>query len=120
MTDRQARTVIGAAIEVHRHLGPGFLESIYEEALCVELNLRRVPFRRQVPIPIRYKCHQIAQTKVDLLVGTELVIELKAVTGLLPIHVAQLFSYLKAGPFQLGLLINFNVSVLREGIRRLI
>jgi GxxExxY protein len=120
MIDGQARAAIGAAIEVHRHLGPGFLETIYEEALCLELNLRRVSYQRQVPIPVRYKGREIAQTKLDLIVENQLVIELKAVTALLPIHVAQLISYLKAGPFRLGLLINFNVSVLRTGIRRVI
>jgi GxxExxY protein len=118
--DRQARAVIGAAIEVHRHLGPGFLESTYEEALCVELDLRGIPFRRQVPVPIRYKSHEIAEARLDLLVGAQLVVELKTVAALLPIHMAQLLSYLKAGRFRLGLLVNFNVPVLRQGIRRLI
>jgi len=100
--------------------GTGFLESAYEQALVVELDLRRIPFRRQVPLPLRYKGRSIAESRVDLLVGNELVVELKAVETLLPIHMAQVLSYLKAGSFLLGLLINFNATTLRQGIRRLI
>ena len=118
--DTWAHRVIGAAIEVHRHLGPGFLESVYEEALVVELGLRGIPFRRQVPIPVRYKGLSVAEARLDLVVGAQLVVELKAVAALLPIHMAQLLSYLKAGSFQLGLLINFNVMTLRQGLRRVI
>ncbi|HET6147131.1 MAG TPA: GxxExxY protein [Polyangia bacterium] len=118
--DTQARAVIGAAIEVHSHLGPGFLESTYEEALCVELELRRVPFQRQVPLRVRYKGRDVTETRLDLIVGEGLVIELKAVSALLPIHAAQVISYLRAGSFQLGLLLNFNVTVMRQGIRRFI
>jgi len=101
-------------------IGPGFLESIYEEALCVELDLRRIPFRRQVPFPLQYKGRDIAEARLDLVVGDKLVVELKAVTVLLPIHAAQILSYLKAGSFPLGLLLNFNVPILRQGIRRVI
>ena len=113
--------MIGAAIEVHRHLGPGFLESVYEEALVVELGLQEIPFRRQVPVPVRYKGLSVAEARLDLLVGAPAPgVELKAVAALLPIHMAQLLSYLKAGSFQLGLLINFNVMTLRQGLRRVI
>ncbi len=118
--DRLARSVIGAAIEVHRHLGPGFLEGAYEEALVVELGLRGIPFERQKPVPVHYKEHHVGEGRVDLLVGGELLVELKAVEALAPIHKAQVISYLKAMGFHLGLLINFNVPVLRDGVQRVV
>ena len=108
--DRLARMVIGAAIEVHRHLGPGYLESVYEEALIVELGLRSGPFERQVPIRVVYKGHDIGDGRLDLLVDTELIVEMKAVEMLAPIHSAQVISYLKATGRHLGLLINFNAA----------
>ena len=112
--------IIGAAIEVHRHLGPGYLEATYEEALVQELGLRSIPFTRQVSMPITYKGQVVSEARLDLLVRDEIVVELKAVAALQPIHTAQLISYLKAGAFELGLIINFNVPLLREGIRRVI
>jgi GxxExxY protein len=118
--DELARRVIGAAIEVHGVLGPGFLESVYEEALCVELTLRGIQFGRQVPIGVQYKGQTVGDARLDLLVGEKLVVELKAVERLAPIHVAQILSYLKATRLQLGLLISFNVTLLRHGIRRVI
>ena len=118
--DELARATIGAAIEVHRHLGPGFLESIYEQALAVELELRGVPFARQVPIPALYKQRSVGDARIDLLVGGALVVELKAVELVLPIHEAQLMSYLRLLKQPLGLLINFNVRVLRDGVRRVV
>ncbi|XXR63662.1 GxxExxY protein [Sorangium sp. So ce388] len=118
--DRVARRVIGAALEVHRLLGPGFLEGIYEEALCVELSLQRVPFARQVPIGIDYKGIPVGQARIDLVVAELVIVELKAVEQIAPIHVAQLLSYLKGMNLRLGLLITFNVSMLRTGIRRVI
>jgi len=118
--DRLARTVIGAAIEVHRHLGPGYLEGVYEEALAVELRLRGVLFERQKAIAVTYKGHNVGEGRVDLLVGDELLVELKAVEALAPIHKAQLLSYLKAMGCHLGLLINFNVPVLRAGVQRVV
>ena len=118
--DRLAREVIGAAIEVHRVLGPGFLESVYEEAMCVELELRKIPFSRQAPIAVNYKGRRIGDNRLDLLVGDRLVVELKAVDDFAPIHNAQLISYLKATGHQLGLLVNFNVRILRDGIRRVV
>ena len=118
--DRLAHRVIGAAIEVHRLLGPGFLEAVCEEALCVELALRGMGFARQVPCGVRYKGNVVGQARMDLLVADRLVVELEAVESIAPIHVAQLLSYLKAGNFRLGLLITFNVVVLRRGIRRVI
>ena len=110
--------VIGAAIEVHRHLGPGFLESVYEEALSLELGQTGVPFRRQVSAAVNYKGRRVGETRMDLLVDERLVVELKAIETVLPIHLAQVLSYLKAGDFQLGLLINFNVVALRRGVHR--
>jgi GxxExxY protein len=101
-------------------LGPGFLESIYEEALCVELTLRRIAFQRQVPVPIFYKGAAIGQGRLDLLVQGKLVVEIKTVESLAPIHSAQAISYLKATGHQLALLINFNSAVLKDGIKRII
>jgi GxxExxY protein len=118
--DEYARGVIGAAIEVHRHLGPGYLESAYEEALVVELKLRRLSVSRQIAIPLRYKSVVVGEARIDLLVEDELVVELKSVDALHAIHHAQLVAYLKAGAFQLGLLINFNVPLLKHGIRRVL
>ena len=112
--------VIGAAIEVHRILGPGFLESVYEEALCVELNLRKIPFVRQQKLFIDYKGNSVGEGRVDLLVGNALLMELKAVEALHPIHHAQVISYLKTLRCPLGLLINFNVVKLKDGIRRIV
>jgi len=113
--DRLANAVIGAAIEVHRVLGP-----VYEEALAVELELRGIPFARQIPAAVDYKGHAVGEGRLDLLVGGKLVVELKAVEALAPIHSAQVISYLKATGHELGLLINFNVALLKEGIRRIV
>lgn len=112
--------VIGAAIEVHRILGPGYLESIYEEALVHELQLRNIPLERQKVININYKDKTIGEGRLDLLVDQCLIIELKAVNELADIHVAQVLSYLKTTGLQLGLLINFNTKYLRDGIKRVI
>ncbi|WP_437774925.1 GxxExxY protein [Sorangium sp. So ce1097] len=114
------RQVIGAAIEVHRVLGPGFLESVYEEALGVELSLQRIPFRRQVVIGVDYKGRVVGEGRVDMLVADRLLVELKAVEHLAPIHVAQLLSYLKATKLRHGLLVTFNVPALRLGIKRVV
>ncbi len=119
-TDKLAHAVIGAAIEVHRQLGPGFLESIYEEALCVELADAGIPVERQKEIGVIYKCRTIGKHRLDLLVGEVLIVELKTVEALADIHKAQVISYLKAAGLQLGLLINFNVPVLKSGIQRIV
>ncbi|HEY5926959.1 MAG TPA: GxxExxY protein [Kofleriaceae bacterium] len=118
--DQLAHDVIGAAIEVHRELGPGFLEGVYEEALTRELRTRRIQFEQQVSLPVYYKGAVVAEARLDLLVAEVLVVELKAVEELRPVHVAQVLSYLRAGAFQLGLLFNFNVYSLSRGIRRVI
>jgi len=118
--DELARKVIGAAIEVHRTLGPGYLENIYEEALCVEIAGQNIPFEGQFKMAIEYKGRKIGEGRLDLLVGKILPVELKAVDSLGTIHRAQLISYLKMTRLQLGLLINFNVPVLKQGIKRVI
>ena len=101
-------------------LGPGFLESVYEEALAVELALRGLAFKRQVAIALQYKGTPNGQARLDFLVAGRLVVELKASESLLPVHLAQVLSYLKASGQTLGLLINFNVRAFRQGIRRVI
>jgi len=119
-TNRVTGAVIGPAIEVHKALGPGFLESVYEEALCVELALQGVKFARQVLVAVDYKGHRIGESRLDLLVENTVVVELKATDALAPIHTAQVISYLKATGCRMGLLINFNVRRLTSGIRRII
>ena len=118
--EQLARRVIGCAIEVHKVLGPRFLESVYEEALSVELRMHGIPFVRQPLVDVGYKGHHVGAHRLDLLVGEVLVVELKAVEAIDPIYIAQVLSYLKATGNRLGLLINFNVSVLKQGIRRII
>ena len=118
--DRVAHRVIGAAIEVHRHLGPGFSEAVYEEALAIEFGLREVPFARQIPLPVHYKGHQVGEGRADFLVDGALVVEIKAAQQLLGVHSAQVISYLKAGGFHLGLLLNFQEAVMRRGIKRVV
>ena len=113
-----SEAVIGAAIEVHRHLGPGFLESIYERALAIELTERGIPHLFQVACPVSYKNRPAGDLRLDLLVDRQLVVELKSVEMLTSIHQAQLLSYLRATNLSLGLLINFNVTQLVRGIKR--
>ena len=113
--------IIGAAIEVHPTLGPGLLESAYEQCLEQELSLQEIPFERQKPLPVYYKGTQLdCGYRLDFLVAGIVVVEVKAIDALLPIHQAQLLSYLKLGGWKLGLLINFHVPLLREGIRRIV
>jgi GxxExxY protein len=118
--DTFAKVVIDAAIEVHRELGPGYVESVYEEALAIELIARHVDFERQKIIAVDYKGWQVGQGKVDIVVGGRLIVELKAVEKLLPVHRAQVISYLKATAQPLGLLVNFNERLLRDGIWRIV
>ncbi|HEX5513015.1 MAG TPA: GxxExxY protein [Gammaproteobacteria bacterium] len=118
---RLSGSIIAAAIDVHRHLGPGLLESAYEAALCHELHRRDIPFQRQQPLPVIYKGPALeCAYRLDLVVAEKLIVEIKAVEQLLPIHKAQLLTYLKLSGKRLGLLINFQVPVLRDGIKRLI
>src|SRR3989304_1582728 len=118
--DELAQRVIGAALEVHRALGPGYQESIYEEALAFELTQIGVDFERQRTFRVDYKGHVVGEGRVDLLVDRKLVVELKAIEKLQPVHKAQVISYLKVTACQIGLLINFNESLLRSGIQRII
>ena len=115
------RRVIGAAIEVHKILGPGLLESAYEECLGYELKLRKFVFERQKELPIEYKGVKLdCGYRLDIVVENMLILELKACENLLPIHEAQLLTYLKLTGIKVGLLINFNVPVLKEGIKRIV
>ncbi|MEW6609727.1 MAG: GxxExxY protein [bacterium] len=113
--------IIGAAIEIHKTLGAGLLESTYEECLCYELSILGLHFKRQVELPVRYKGVRLdCGYRLDLLVEEEVVVELKTVEQLLPIHEAQLLTYLKMINKRVGLLINFNVPVLKDGIKRIV
>jgi GxxExxY protein len=113
--------VIGAAIEVHRVLGPGLLESAYEECLCRELALRKIQFQRQRSLPVEYKGVKLTcGYRIDLLVADTVVVEIKAVEDLTFVHEAQLLTYLRLGGWKVGLLINFSAPVLRQGIKRLV
>ena len=118
--DELAHRVIGAAIEVHKILGPGFLESIYIKAMDYELRSSGLLVEREKEILVPYKDIQIPGQRVDLLVEGRIIVELKAVESLAPIHEAQLISYLKATHLRLGLLINFRVPLLKDGIRRIV
>jgi GxxExxY protein len=112
-------TVIGAAIEVHRELGPGLLESAYQQCLCHELTLRRIRFELQRDLPVSYKNIKLdCGYRIDLLVENIVVVEIKSIDALHPIHDAQLLTYLRIGQWPVGLLINFNSTVLKDGIRR--
>ena len=115
-----AKRTIGAAIEVHKQLGPGYLENIYEEALAIELDSRNIKYQRQHEVTIQYKNINIGNGRLDLLIENKLVVELKTTDSLLPIHQAQVISYLKATNLKLGLLINFNTPLLKQGIKRII
>jgi GxxExxY protein len=117
--DELTEQIIGAAIEVHRVLGPGLLESIYEEALCIELNLRGIAFQRQVEVDVLYKGNPIKGQRLDLLVGGQVVVELKSVARLPDVVTAQILSYLKAAGLKRALLINFGCARLVDGITRL-
>jgi GxxExxY protein len=111
--------IIGAAIEVHRALGPGLLESAYAACLAEELMLRNVPFRREISLPVLYKGRQLdCLYRLDLVVADLVVVEVKSVAAIEPVHEAQLLTYMNLGGWPLGLLINFNVPALRNGIRR--
>jgi len=120
-TDPLTEKIIGAAIEVHRALGPGLLESIYEECLCHELALQKLEFRRQIPVPLVYKDVQLENPlRIDLLVADEVIVELKSVDKLSGLHQAQLLSYMKLAGKTKGLLLNFNCPVLTDGIKRMV
>ena len=119
-TESLATAVIGCAIEVHRVLGPGFPEAVYEESMAIELAKQGLPFERQRSFEVRYCGRVVGAGRLDLLVGGSLVVELKAVEAISPIHKAQVLSYLRATGLRLGLILNFNCAVLKSGIARVI
>ena len=119
MNDILTQKIIGAAIEVHKTLGPGLLESIYEEALCHEFDLRGISFRRQVEIDVIYKDKVIKGQRLDVLVEEEVIVEIKSLSKLPDVSTAQTLSYLKATNLKRGLIINFGAKMLVEGIRRI-
>jgi len=113
------KEIIGAAIEVHRHLGPGLLESAYQQCLAKELELREIPCQYEWPLPLEYKGLRMnCGYRVDILVANEVVVETKSIEAIAPVHEAQLLTYMRLGGWKVGLLINFNVLVLKNGIRR--
>ena len=120
-SDRLTEKMIGFAIEVHRQLGPGLLESAYEECLCYELRESGLSFRRQVPLPVVYKAVRLdCGYRIDVVVEEAVILELKTVERLIPIHEAQLLTYLRLSGLRTGLLLNFNSPVLKDGIRRMV
>ena len=119
--DPLSERVIGLAIDVHRALGPGLLESAYEECLCLELRQADVSYTRQVPLPIVYKGMRLdCGYRLDVVVAHSLILEIKSVEQLLPIHEAQILTYLRLSGTKVGLLINFNTALLKNGVRRFI
>jgi len=112
--------IIGCAIEVHRNLGPGLLESVYEKALAIELKDDGLKYVRQKKLPVKYKNKSIGEFKIDILVENKIVLELKSVERHDPVFEAQLLSYMKLGNYKLGLLINFNTKLLKNGIKKMI
>lgn len=119
MSDALTEKIIGAAIEVHKILGPGLLETIYEEALCHEFSLKNISFARQVAVEVEYKEHKIQGQRLDLLVDEQVVVEMKSVQKLPEVATAQVLSYLKATGLKRGLLINFGQQTLIEGVKRI-
>jgi GxxExxY protein len=113
--------IIESAIEVHRHLGPGLLESAYEECLCFELKQHDLSFERQKPLPLKYKSVELdCGYRIDILVEDKVIVELKCVDKINPIHEAQLLTYLRLSDKKVGLILNFYVSLMKDGIRRLV
>jgi GxxExxY protein len=114
------RRTIGCCIEVHRALGPGFREAIYVRALCLEFEHDGMPYETESRCEVRYRGHLIARHRIDLVVAAQLVVEVKAVEHVAPVHHAQVLSYLRASGIRAGLLVNFNEAVLKDGVRRLV
>jgi GxxExxY protein len=120
-SDPLTEKIIGFAIEVHRQLGPGLLESAYEECLCYELKQSGLIFQRQVPLPVLYKAIRLdCGYRIDIVVEKKVILELKTVERLIPVHDAQLLTYLKLSRLRTGLLLNFNSPTLKDGIRRMV
>ena len=120
LEDKITDKIIGCAIEVHKKLGPGLLEKIYENALCVELGLNNVKYEAQKPLAVNYKRKYIGDYRIDILIEDKIVVEIKSVERHDPIFEAQILSYMKLGCFKIGLLINFNSKLLKDGIKRYI
>ena len=119
--DELSNKILGCAIEVHRELGPGLLESTYEQCLAYELSRLQIPFKLQVELPVEYKQIRLdCGYRIDLLVDDRIILELKSVDQLLKIHEAQMLTYMKLAGVRVGLLINFNVDALRKGVRRFV
>ena len=119
--DEVSRSVIGCAIEVHRTIGPGLLESTYRQCLACELSHAQIPFQMEVPLPVRYKDVLLdCGYRIDLLVNGDLIVEIKSIETLLPIHQAQILTYMRLAKIPIGLLINFNVLKLQKGIKRFV
>ena len=119
--DELSKKVIGCALEVHRNLGPGLLESTYEQCLAHELKCEGIPFMLQHPLPVNYNGIKLdCGYRVDLFVDNKIIVELKSVDKVLPIHQAQLLTYMKLAGIKIGLLINFNVQFMKEGIKRMV
>ena len=112
--------VIGCCITVHRELGPGLLESICSSAVCIELDLAGLPFEREKQIPVTYRSRFLCYHRIDIVVADQIVLEVKAVERLNPVHHAQLLSYLRLSKLRIGLLVNFNVAVLQDGLKRVV
>ena len=109
---------IGCAIEVHRHLGPGLLESVYESALCTELKSLALPFTRQIGVPVFYKGELIAEHRPDLIIRDEVIVEIKSVERFNPVFLAEMLTYLRITNLRVGLILNFNRPVMKDGVRR--
>jgi len=119
--NRLSSVVIGCAIEVHKVLGPGLLESAYQQCLAWELRRQGLSVKEQVPVPIRYKELEVSNAyRLDILIEDELIVELKAADKIEPVHIAQMLTYLKVSGLRLGLLLNFNVEVMKKGIKRVV
>ncbi len=119
--DKLSNKIIGCALEVHRELGPGLLESTYEQCLAHELKLANIPFKLQHPLPVDYKGIQLdCGYRIDIYVNDSFIVELKSVNNILPIHKAQLLTYMKLSNVSIGLLMNFNVEYLKNGIKRMV
>ena len=119
--DALSNRVIGCAIEVHKSLGPGLLESAYEQCLAHELSVAAIPFKLQFPLPVEYKGTKLdCGYRVDLLVDNKIIVELKSIDRILPIHEAQLLTYMKLADVSIGLLMNFNVKYMKDGIKRMV
>lgn len=119
--DKLSKQVIGCALEVHKHLGPGLLESTYEQCLAHELTIAGIPFKLQHPLPVKYKGIKLdCGYRVDLFIDKTIIVELKSVEKFLPIHQAQLLTYMKLSGISIGLLMNFNVKYMKHGIKRMV